>query len=119
MGQFLGGDSDLTIIFLGETTQSYTPGQFDYFLLTGAVGMLRGFSTELISNAFEEHAIDLDAMFKQGGSSSVEITSRDSPLVEGVELSPKLVRLEPETSLDPYYSRAHQIIYGTKGRGRV
>ncbi|KAG6437972.1 hypothetical protein SASPL_102903 [Salvia splendens] len=31
----------------------------------------------------EEHVIDLDAMFKQGGSSSVEITSRDSPLVDG------------------------------------
>ncbi|KAL1546698.1 cocosin 1-like [Salvia divinorum] len=117
------------------------------------MGVLRGFSTELISNAFglshdlskqlvesqsnklifkidnhlpkksncerEEYAIDLDAMFKQGGSSSVEITSRDSPLVEEVGLSPKLVRLEPETSLDPYYSRAHQIIYVTKGGGRV
>ena len=34
---FNGGDSDLTIIFLGETTQSYTPGQFDYLLLTGTV----------------------------------------------------------------------------------
>ncbi|KAG6434618.1 hypothetical protein SASPL_106256 [Salvia splendens] len=150
---FNGGDSDLTIIFLGETTQSYTPGLFDYFLLTGAISMLRGFSTEFISKAFglshdhskllvesqsnaliikiddhlpvkpnckkEEYAIDLDAMLKQGGSTNVEITSRDSPLVDRVGLSPKLVRLEPETVLDPFYSMAHQIIYVTKSGGRV
>ena len=28
---FNSGDSDLTMIFLGESTQSYTPGLFDYF----------------------------------------------------------------------------------------
>lgn len=49
---FNNGDSDLTIIFLGESSQSYTPGQFDYFLLAGAVGILGGFSTEFISKIY-------------------------------------------------------------------
>lgn len=143
---FNGGDSDLTIIFLGESSQSYTPGQFDYFFLTGAIGILRGFSNEFISKIYglnddqskelvesqsnaliikidanihlpekpnckkEEYVINLDAM-QLGG---VEIT-----LVDKVGLSPKLVRLEPETMLDPYYSTAHQIMYVTEGGGRI
>ncbi|CAA0839014.1 RmlC-like cupins superfamily protein [Striga hermonthica] len=49
---FNGGDSDMTIIFLGETKQSYNPGQFDYFFLTGALGALGAFSTEFTSKLY-------------------------------------------------------------------
>lgn len=46
-----GGDSKLSIIFLGESGD-YTPGEYCYFFLTGAAGILNGFSNELISKAF-------------------------------------------------------------------
>ncbi|CAA3028657.1 glutelin type-A 3 isoform X1 [Olea europaea subsp. europaea] len=56
------GDSDLIIVFLGETSQAYTAGNFTYFLLTGAMGILGGFSPEFISKAYgitEEESITL------------------------------------------------------------
>lgn len=46
------GDSDLTIVFLGETSKAHVPGEFSYFFLTGGQGILSGFSTEIISRAF-------------------------------------------------------------------
>ncbi|KAK4438293.1 Kinetochore protein NUF2 [Sesamum alatum] len=49
---FNGGDSDFTIIFLGESSQSYNPGQFDYFFLTGPIGVLSAFSSEFITKIF-------------------------------------------------------------------
>ncbi|GER42884.1 glutelin type-A 2-like protein [Striga asiatica] len=49
---FNGGDSDTTMIFLGETKQSYNPGQFDYFFLTGALGALGAFPTEFTSKIY-------------------------------------------------------------------
>lgn len=153
---FNGGDSDLTIVFLGESSQSYTPGQFDYFFLTGAIGILRGFSTKFINNMFnlndeqskelvesqsnaliirvgedihmpkksnckEELVINLGDRVSSDATkiASVEITSEDSPLIEGVGLSPKLVRLEPETLMHPYYSSGHQMIYVVKGGGEI
>ncbi|KAH6809055.1 hypothetical protein C2S51_026838 [Perilla frutescens var. frutescens] len=157
---FNNGDSDFTIIFLGESRQSYTPGQFDYFLLAGAIGILAGFSTEFISNIYglndaqskelaksqsntliikvganihmpnksncekEGYAINLDALLSSNamnlsGSPKVEITSEDSPLIDKIGLSPSLVRLEPETILNPSYSMEHRIIYVIKGQGRI
>ncbi|KAL2537025.1 RmlC-like cupins superfamily protein [Forsythia ovata] len=49
---FNGGDSDLIIVFLGETSQAYTPGKFSYFFLTGAMGVLTGFSPEFVSKVY-------------------------------------------------------------------
>lgn len=46
------GDSDVIIAFLGETAKAYVPGQFTYFFLTGARGILGGFSAEVISRAY-------------------------------------------------------------------
>ncbi|KAA8545522.1 hypothetical protein F0562_020306 [Nyssa sinensis] len=48
---FNGGDSDMVIVFLGETLKAQTPGSFTYFFMTGSLGMLKGFSTEFISRA--------------------------------------------------------------------
>lgn len=45
-------DYDLTIVFLGETESSYTPGHFNYFFLTGALGLLQGFSSEFIRKIY-------------------------------------------------------------------
>lgn len=35
------GDEDVEILFLGETSKTHTPTQFDYFFLTGAMGVLK------------------------------------------------------------------------------
>ncbi|KAI9184767.1 hypothetical protein LWI28_000889 [Acer negundo] len=43
---------DIIIVFLGETANAYIPGQFTYFFLTGARGILAGFSTEIITRAY-------------------------------------------------------------------
>lgn len=43
---------DVEIIFLGETSKIDSPSQFDYFFLTGAMGVLGGFSNDFISHAF-------------------------------------------------------------------
>lgn len=68
----------------------------------------------------EDYTINLDVLIdsnakKSGGSTRVEITSEDSPLIDRIGLSPSLVRLEPETLLDPSYSTEHRIIYVTRG----
>lgn len=47
------GDSKLTIIFLGESSEDYTPGEYCYFFLTGGAGILNGFSNELIAKFFQ------------------------------------------------------------------
>ncbi|KAL5857051.1 hypothetical protein ACOSQ3_004521 [Xanthoceras sorbifolium] len=47
-----GNSDDLIIVFLGETAKAYVPGQFTYFFLTGALGILGGFSSEFISRAY-------------------------------------------------------------------
>ncbi|XP_047149309.1 11S globulin seed storage protein 2-like [Vigna umbellata] len=49
---FNDGDTDLIIVFLGETSKALIPGQFTYFLLTGAVGVIGGFSSELTSKVY-------------------------------------------------------------------
>ncbi|KAG8368775.1 hypothetical protein BUALT_Bualt15G0081800 [Buddleja alternifolia] len=49
---FNGGDLDVIIVFLGETSQSYNPGQIEYFFLTGAIGFLQGFSSEFLSKIY-------------------------------------------------------------------
>ncbi|KAL5787407.1 hypothetical protein ACOSP7_004356 [Xanthoceras sorbifolium] len=46
------GNSDCVIAFLGETSKAYIPGDFTYFLLTGAQGILGGFSTEFITRTY-------------------------------------------------------------------
>ncbi|KAG8368778.1 hypothetical protein BUALT_Bualt15G0082100 [Buddleja alternifolia] len=60
---FNGGDHlDAIIVFLGETSQSYNPGQIEYFALTGAIGFLQGFSSEFITkiyNISEQDSIKL------------------------------------------------------------
>lgn len=45
------GDEDVEILFLGETSKTHTPTQFDYFFLTGAMGVLQGFSADFITQA--------------------------------------------------------------------
>ncbi|KAL0357154.1 UNVERIFIED_CONTAM: Kinetochore protein NUF2 [Sesamum calycinum] len=152
---FNGGDSDFTIIFLGESSQSYSPGQFDYFFLTGPIGVLAAFSPEFITKIFHlkesetkklvqsqtnpflvklgkeinmpsqsncdtrEYVFNLDDLLSSGVKYA-EITAENFPLLDKIGLSASLVKLEPNSILNPSYNvNGSQIIYVLKGSGRV
>ncbi|KAL8536001.1 hypothetical protein ACS0TY_011587 [Phlomoides rotata] len=70
---FNGGDSDVTMIFLGESSRSYNPGQFDYFFLTGAAGLLGGFSTEFISKIYGFNKSDAQKLTKSQPNAVIAI----------------------------------------------
>lgn len=61
---FNGGTTDTKLVFLGETSLSYTPGQFNYFFLTGALGILGGFSTEFITKIYHIKEIEAEKLTK-------------------------------------------------------
>ncbi|KAK7318735.1 hypothetical protein RJT34_03442 [Clitoria ternatea] len=61
---FNDGDSDLTIVFLGETSKALIPGQFTYFFLTGAIGLIGGFSPELTSKVYDLNQDEVNKLTK-------------------------------------------------------
>ncbi|KAJ4717127.1 Glutelin type-A [Melia azedarach] len=74
------GESDLIILFLGETSNAYVPGEFSYFFLTGALGMLGGFSTEFISKAFNINETEATTLAKaQTGASKKSKCTHEVP----------------------------------------
>ncbi|KAL0422286.1 UNVERIFIED_CONTAM: Kinetochore protein NUF2 [Sesamum latifolium] len=152
---FNGGDSNFTIIFLGESSQSYIPGQFDYFFLTGPIGVLAAFSPELITKIFHlkesetqklvhsqanpflvklgteinmpsrsncdtrEYVFNLDDLISSGVNYA-EISVENFPLLDKIGLSASLVKLDPNSVLNPTYNvNGSEIIYVLKGSGRV
>lgn len=58
------GKSDVIILFLGKTTNAYVPGEFTYFLLTGALGVLGSFSTEFTSKAYKINEKEANILVK-------------------------------------------------------
>ncbi|KAJ4717137.1 Glutelin type-A 2 [Melia azedarach] len=72
------GNSDVIIVFLGETSNAYVPGEFTYFFLTGALGMLGGFSTEFIGKAFNYSCKKPDCLAKsQTGALLVKLAPEE------------------------------------------
>ncbi|ONI36125.1 hypothetical protein PRUPE_1G570800 [Prunus persica] len=55
---------ELVVVFLGETTRAYIPGQFTYFLLAGTQSLLGGFSTEFVSKAYNITKDEADKITK-------------------------------------------------------
>ncbi|KAA0039043.1 hypothetical protein IC582_013394 [Cucumis melo] len=49
---FNDGDSDLEIIFLGETKNAHVPGDITYFILSGPRGLLQGFAPEYVQKSY-------------------------------------------------------------------
>ncbi|CAL5438854.1 unnamed protein product [Camellia sinensis] len=49
---FNGGDTDMVMVFIGETSKAYNPGEFTYFLLSGTLSVLKGFSTDFVCRAY-------------------------------------------------------------------
>ncbi|KAK6240951.1 Cupin 1 - like 8 [Theobroma cacao] len=46
------GNSDVVIVFLGDATKAYVPGEITYFLLAGPQGHLAAFSPEFIARTY-------------------------------------------------------------------
>ncbi|GKV01036.1 hypothetical protein SLEP1_g13634 [Rubroshorea leprosula] len=46
-------DTELVVLFLGETSKAHKAGQFTDFFLTGANGIFTGFSTEFVKRAWD------------------------------------------------------------------
>ncbi|KAJ4717105.1 Glutelin type-A 2 [Melia azedarach] len=68
------GKSDLVIVFVGETSKAYVPGEFTYFLLTGAVGILGSFSSQFTSRAYNMNQKGADILAKsQKGSLIIKL----------------------------------------------
>lgn len=45
-------DTELVVLFLGDTSKAHKAGQFTDFYLTGATGLFNGFTTEFVSMAW-------------------------------------------------------------------
>jgi Cupin len=50
---FNPNESDLTVLFLGDTSKGHRPGQFTDFHLTGPTGIFTGFTPEFVSRAWD------------------------------------------------------------------
>ncbi|GAB4824355.1 hypothetical protein Ancab_007243 [Ancistrocladus abbreviatus] len=46
-------DTELVVLFLGDTSKAHKSGQFTDFFLTGSNGIFTGFSTEFVSRAWD------------------------------------------------------------------
>ncbi|XP_071727008.1 glutelin type-D 1-like [Rutidosis leptorrhynchoides] len=49
---FNGGDTDVVIAFLGDTSKAIVPGQFTYFFVGGVLGLLAGFQSDFVGKTF-------------------------------------------------------------------
>ncbi|GJR84830.1 putative 11-S seed storage protein, plant, partial [Tanacetum coccineum] len=49
---FNASNTDVVIIFLGETSKALEPGQFTYFFMAGALGILAGFQSDFVARIF-------------------------------------------------------------------
>ncbi|KAK1670729.1 hypothetical protein QYE76_058888 [Lolium multiflorum] len=67
------GDTELVVLFLGDTSKGHTPGRFTNFQLTGATGIFTGFSTEFVGRAW-----DLD----QGSAASLVSTQPGTGIIK-------------------------------------
>jgi len=89
---FNNGDSDLIVLFLGETSKALIPGQFTYFLLTGALGVIGGFSTELTSKVYDLDKDEVQKLTKsQTGVLIVKLDESQTVPEPQMDMTKKLV----------------------------
>lgn len=77
------GDSDLSVLFMGDTSSAGSPGEFTYFFLTGSRGIFTGFSMEFVRRAWDLREDEAKRLF----------TSQPGFLI--VKLEGKIHGLEP------------------------
>ncbi|KAK7247312.1 hypothetical protein RIF29_42193 [Crotalaria pallida] len=78
---FNNGDSDLVIIFLGETSKALIPGQFSYFFITGAIGVVGSFSNELTSKVYNLTNDEVTKLTKSQSGLLIIKLEKDKPII--------------------------------------
>ncbi|WJX53367.1 hypothetical protein P8452_39366 [Trifolium repens] len=77
---FNDGDSNLSIIFLGETSTAHVPGEISYFFLCGLQGFLGSFSSDLISKVYNFNKDEVNKLTQsQKGAVMIKI-EKDQPM---------------------------------------
>jgi hypothetical protein len=77
---FNDGDSNLNIIFLGETSTAHVPGEISYFFLCGLQGFLGSFSSDLISKIYNFNKDEVNKLTQsQKGAVMIKI-EKDKPM---------------------------------------
>ncbi|KAI8028080.1 hypothetical protein LOK49_LG02G00598 [Camellia lanceoleosa] len=79
-------DTELVVLFLGDTSKGHKAGSFTDFFLTGSNGIFNGFSTEFVSRAWDlEENVVKTVVGKQTGNVNCDLQQKPS-----FELSGKL-----------------------------
>ncbi|KAH9624386.1 hypothetical protein KSS87_011897 [Heliosperma pusillum] len=69
-------DTELTVLFLGDTSKGHKAGQFTDFFLTGTNGIFNGFSTEFVSRAWDlPEDVVQNLVSKQSGNGIVQLSA--------------------------------------------
>lgn len=67
-------DTELVVLFLGDTSKAHKSGEFTDFFLTGSNGIFTGFSTEFVSRAWDlEENVVKTLVGKQSGQGIVKL----------------------------------------------
>ncbi|KAJ8568483.1 hypothetical protein K7X08_028016 [Anisodus acutangulus] len=127
-------DTELVVLFLGDTKTAHKPGSFTDMYLTGSNGIFTGFSTKFVSRAWNtaKGIVKLDVAFqmpepKQGDRDGMVLNCEEAPLdvdikgVGQVGLGADLVRLNGSVMCSHGFScdSALQVTYIVRGSGRV
>ncbi|KAK7359088.1 hypothetical protein VNO77_01034 [Canavalia gladiata] len=89
---FNDGDSDFIVAFLGETSKALIPGQFTYFFLSGAQGLIGGFSTELTSKVYDLDKDEVNKLTKsQTGVVIIKLEKGQTMPKPQMDLTKKLI----------------------------
>ncbi|CAL2236366.1 unnamed protein product [Prunus armeniaca] len=125
---------ELVVVFLGETTRAYIPGQFTYFFVAGTLSLLGGFSTEFVSKSYNITKDEADKITKsQTGvliiklgedektkipkpsensthklvhniTCATTLTEKEFPFLKQAGLSASLIKLEANAISSPTYT---------------
>ena len=69
-----GEDTELIVLFLGDTSKAHKAGEFTEFFLTGSNGIFSGFSTEFVSRAWDlDENVVKTLVGKQSGNGIVKL----------------------------------------------
>lgn len=89
---FNDGDSDLNIIFLGETSKAHVPGEFTYFFLNGIQGLLASFSSDLISKVYNFNQDEVNKLTQSQSGVVIISVEKGQPMPKPqLELTKELV----------------------------
>ncbi|XP_058735787.1 11S globulin seed storage protein 2-like [Vicia villosa] len=77
---FNHGDSNFSIIYLGETSTAHIPGEFTYFFLNGLQGLLESFSSELISKVYNFNNDEVTKLTQSQKGHAIIKLEKDQPM---------------------------------------